>query len=48
MTSEMGFNPSNDGATITVPVPKLSQERRQEMVKILKRKIEDGKERARR
>jgi ribosome recycling factor len=43
MTSEMGFNPSNDGATITVPVPKLSQERRQEMVKILKRKIEDGK-----
>ena len=43
MASEMGFNPSNDGATITVPIPQLNQERRQELVKILKRKIEDGK-----
>ena len=43
MTSEMGFNPSNDGATITVPVPQLTQERRQEMVKLLKGKIEEGK-----
>ena len=43
MTSEMGFNPSNDGSTITVPIPQLTQERRQEMVKLLKRKIEDGK-----
>ena len=43
MTSEMGFNPSNDGSTITVPIPQLTQERRQELVKILKRKIEDGK-----
>ncbi len=43
MTSEMGFNPSNDGATITVPIPQLNQERRLELVKILKRKIEDGK-----
>ncbi|MDE0721210.1 MAG: ribosome recycling factor [Dehalococcoidia bacterium] len=42
-TSEMGFNPSNDGATITVPIPQLTQERRQDMVKLLKRKIEDGK-----
>lgn len=43
MSSEMGFNPSNDGATITVPIPQLTQERRLEMVKLLKRKIEDGK-----
>ena len=43
MTSEMGFNPSNDGATITVPIPQLTQERRQEMVKLLKGKIEEGK-----
>ncbi len=42
-TSEMGFNPSNDGSTITVPIPQLTQERRQEMVKLLKGKIEDGK-----
>ncbi|MEE8466093.1 MAG: ribosome recycling factor [Dehalococcoidia bacterium] len=43
MASEMGFNPSNDGTIITVPIPQLTQERRKEMVKILKRKIEDGK-----
>ena len=43
MTSEMGFNPSNDGIAITVPIPPLTQERRQELVRVLKRKLEDGK-----
>ena len=43
MKSELGFNPSNDGNIITVPIPPLTQERRQEMVRLLKRKIEDGK-----
>lgn len=43
MRSEMGFNPSNDGNVITVPIPPLTQERRKEMVRMLKRKIEDGK-----
>ena len=42
-TSDMGFNPSNDGSTITVPIPPLTQERRQAMVKLLKGKMEDGK-----
>ena len=41
--SDGGFNPSNDGNMITVPIPPLTQERRQEMVKLLKRKIEEGK-----
>ena len=43
LKSDMGFNPSNDGNNITVPVPPLNTERRQDMVKLLKRKIEDGK-----
>lgn len=43
MRSELGFNPSNDGNIITVPIPPLSQERRQEMVRLLKRRVEDGK-----
>jgi ribosome recycling factor len=43
MKSEMGFNPSNDGNVITVPIPPLTQERRQELVRLLKRKLEDGK-----
>ncbi|NCN45840.1 MAG: ribosome recycling factor [Candidatus Pacebacteria bacterium CG10_big_fil_rev_8_21_14_0_10_36_11] len=32
-----------DGATVKVPVPPLTQERRQEMVKILHQKAESGK-----
>ena len=43
MQSEMGFNPSNDGNNITIPIPPLNQERRREMVRLLKKKIEDGK-----
>ena len=41
--SEMGFNPSNDGNTITVPIPPLTNERRQDMVKLLHKRAEDGK-----
>ena len=41
--SEMGFNPSNDGNIITVPIPALNQERRLDLVKLLKRKLEEGK-----
>ena len=41
--SEAGFNPSNDGSVIKVPVPPLNQERRQEMVKLLKRRVEETK-----
>jgi ribosome recycling factor len=43
MKSDMGFNPSNDGNIITVPIPPLNQERRQELVRLLKKKLEDGK-----
>ena len=43
----MGFNPSNDGNLITIPIPPLNQERRQELAKLLRRKLEDGKMAAR-
>ncbi len=43
MKSDMGFNPSNDGNIVTVPIPPLTTERRQDLVKVLKRKIEEGK-----
>ena len=42
-TSELGFNPSNDGNMITIPIPPLTQERRIEMVKILKKRTEESK-----
>jgi ribosome recycling factor len=47
LKSEMGFNPANDGNVIRVPIPALSQDRRQELVRLLKRKVEDGKVAAR-
>ena len=43
LKSEMGFNPTNDGNNIIVPIPPLNQERRQDLVRLLKKKIEDGK-----
>ena len=43
LKSDMGLNPSNDGNVIRVPLPPLSQERRRELVKLLKKKVEDGK-----
>jgi ribosome recycling factor len=43
LKSDMGFNPSNDGSIIKVPIPPLSQERRKELVRVLKRKVEDSK-----
>ena len=41
--SEVGANPSNDGKTIRVVIPDLTQERRKEYVKIVKGKGEDAK-----
>ncbi|MEA5454622.1 ribosome recycling factor [Sinomonas sp. JGH33] len=41
--SEVGANPSNDGAVIRVVLPELTQERRKEYVKIVKGKGEDAK-----
>ncbi|MFZ2494629.1 MAG: ribosome recycling factor [Candidatus Saccharimonadales bacterium] len=40
-TSDLGFNPSDDGRLIRVPIPPLTEERRREMVKQLGEKVED-------
>lgn len=42
-SSELGLNPSNDGMLIRVPIPALSGERRQELVKLARRHGEDHK-----
>lgn len=36
-----GFNPSDDGRVVRVPIPALTEERRREMVKQLGDKVED-------
>lgn len=40
-TSNLGFNPSDDGRIVRVPIPPLTEERRREMVKTLGEKVED-------
>lgn len=40
-TSNLGFNPSDDGRIVRVPIPALTEERRREMVKMLGDKVED-------
>lgn len=39
--SGLGFNPSDDGHIVRVPVPPLTEERRRDMVKQLSEKVED-------
>jgi ribosome recycling factor len=39
----LGLNPSDDGRVVRVPIPPLTEERRQEMVKQLKNKAEEAK-----
>ena len=41
--SDMGFNPANDGTVIRIPIPPLTEERRKELVKIVKKQSEDYK-----
>lgn len=41
--SELGLNPNNDGQVIRLAIPQLTEERRRDLVKLLKSKVEDGK-----
>ena len=43
LNSNIGLTPSNDGRTIRLNLPPLTEERRKEIVKDLKRKAEDDK-----
>ena len=43
MDANMGFTPGNNGTAVLVPVPPLSEERRQELNKFVHQLVEDGK-----
>ena len=43
LTSGLGFNPSNDGNVIRVPVPPLNEERRKEYVRLLHKMAEEAR-----
>lgn len=37
----LGFNPSDDGRVVRIPVPPLTEERRKQMVRLASEKVED-------
>lgn len=43
LTSNLGYNPGNDGETIRIVIPELTEERRRELVKQVKALAEDAK-----
>jgi ribosome recycling factor len=43
MSANLGLNPTNDGSLIRVPIPALNEERRKEIVKLVKKFAEEGK-----
>jgi len=47
LESKLGLNPSNEGKQLRLPVPELSEERRKDMVKMVKSLAEEGRVRIR-
>jgi len=43
LKSNLGLNPVNDGKVVRVPIPQLSKERREEMIKMVKELTEKGR-----
>src|SRR3989440_11622439 len=41
--SDLGLTPSNDGKTIRLPIPQLTEERRKELVKVVRHLAEEGR-----
>jgi ribosome recycling factor len=41
--SDLGLTPSNDGKLIRLPIPQLTEERRKDLVKVVRGMAEDGK-----
>lgn len=43
LASDVGITPTNDGTAIRLSMPQLTQERREELIKVLHRILEEGK-----
>lgn len=43
MTSDLGLTPSNDGKSIRLTLPPLTQERREELVRVVNGRVEEGR-----
>ncbi len=43
LKANIGLNPVNDGKVIRIPIPEMSEERRQDLVKVVKKLGEEGR-----
>ncbi|MDP6038515.1 MAG: ribosome recycling factor, partial [Candidatus Latescibacteria bacterium] len=43
MESKLGLTPSNDGTVIRLPIPQLTEERREELVKVVRQYAEESR-----
>ena len=43
LTSDLGLNPTSDGNIIRINIPPLSEERRQELIKVVRKRVEERK-----
>ncbi|MDP2661783.1 MAG: ribosome recycling factor [Dehalococcoidia bacterium] len=43
LKSDLGLNPSNDGQVIRLALPQLTEERRKDLVKVVHKKVEEGR-----
>jgi ribosome recycling factor len=43
LKSELGLTPSNDGGVIRLPIPRLTEERRRDLSKVVARRVEEGR-----
>jgi ribosome recycling factor len=42
-TADLGVNPTNDGDVIRIAIPALTEERRKELVKVVRSRVEDSR-----
>lgn len=43
LASDLGLTPNNDGHIIRLPIPRLTEERRRDLVKLVRNRVEDAK-----
>ena len=41
--SDLGLTPNNDGAVIRLTIPRLTEERRKDLVKVVRKQLEEGR-----
>ncbi len=43
LQADLGLNPNNDGRVIRLPIPRLTEERRRDLMKVVNRRLEESK-----